>query len=72
MFAAATLARAGSNSMLVRRAAGLAQAEAHPDRAVAERAADLERALRAARRDHDAKEPAVFLGDAAAARCRRP
>ena len=44
--------------------AGLAQAEAHPDRAVAERAADLEDALRPARRDHDAKEPSVFLGDA--------
>ena len=33
-------------------AARLAQPHAHPDRAVAARAADLERALRAARRDH--------------------
>ena len=44
-------------------AAGLPQAETDPDRAVAVGAADFERALRAARHDHHAKKPAVFLGD---------
>ena len=43
--------------------ARLAQPHPDPDRAVAARAANLERALRAARRDHQPKEPAVLLGD---------
>ena len=42
-------------------AAGLAQPHADPDRAVAAGAADLERALRAARRDHQPQEPAVLF-----------
>ena len=43
------------------RAAGLAEAEADPDRAVAAGAADLERALRARRRHEQAQEAAILF-----------
>jgi hypothetical protein len=43
--------------------AGFAQPETDPDGAVAVGAADFERALGAARHDHEAQEPAVLLRD---------
>ena len=61
--AAASLARTGSYSIVTRRAAGVAQAHADPDRAVALRGADLEGALASGRGDEHAQELAVLGGD---------
>ena len=63
ILSAAPRARAGIVFDGRQPAAGFPQAEADPDGAVAVGRADLERPLRAARDDHDAKKATVFLGD---------
>ena len=61
--ALASFPRAASYSIVTSWPPVLPQAEAHPNRGVAARRADLEHALGPARADEDTQKPAVLFGD---------
>ena len=72
MFAFSSFARCGVVLDGHQRAAGFAQTEPDPDRAVAARASDFERARRAARGDQQPQEAAILLRDREHALVGRP